>query len=254
MKLLIFSGTTEGKRLCRALLKRGGFCITVSVATEYGAQSMEELSGCSVLKGRLDEEQMERLFCAEHFDAVVDATHPYAVEVTKNIALACKKTDTRYLRLLREAEPLTEHCLAVKDAKGAAQALAGTRGNILLTTGTKELREFCNVPEYRARMYPRVLPFVESIAACLELGFERSHIIAMQGPFCEELNLALIRQYSIRYLVTKESGKTGGFVEKISAAKRAGIEAIVIERPKERGCSFEEILSILKNRRGTHDD
>lgn len=250
MKLLIFSGTTEGKRLCKALLKKGGFCITVSVATEYGAQSMEAVSGCSVLKGRLDKEQMERLFYAEHFDAVVDATHPFATQATENIAESCQKTGTRYLRLLRESEAYDERCILVQNAAQAARFLSGTSGNILLTTGAKELGEFCVIPGCRARIYPRVLPMSESIERCLNLGYERSHIIAMQGPFGEELNLALLREYDIRYLVTKESGKAGGFEEKLSAAKRAGVTAVVIQRPKEQGYSFEEVIALLVREKG----
>lgn len=245
MKVLIFSGTTEGKQLCQALLSLDGFQVTVSVATEYGVHSMEGICGCTLLKGRLSESQMEQLLVGEAFDTVVDATHPYALEVSENIREACVQTEVPYLRLLREEQPLDDSSILVKDAAQAAEMLRNTQGNILLTTGAKELAEFCKILGYRERIFPRILPMESSLEKCLELGYERSHIIAMQGPFCEELNLALIHQFSIQHLVTKESGKTGGFEEKISAAKKAGISSIVIQRPKENGNSFSEILSIL---------
>ena len=69
----------------------------------------------------------------------------------------------------------------------------------------------------------------------------------MWGPFLKELNLALLRQFHISYLVTKESGREGGFDEKLAAAKEAGCLLIVIERPKEEGMSLAEILEFLKS-------
>ena len=67
-------------------------------------------------------------------------------------------------------------------------------------------------------------------------------MIAMQGPFSEELNLALLREFSCSILVTKDGGVQGGFEEKRRAAARAGAVLAVVERPAEKGLSLEEVM------------
>ena len=85
------------------------------------------------------------------------------------------------------------------------------------------------------------------MAQCRSLGFEGRHIIAMQGPFSEEMNLAQLREYGCAYLVTKDGGAAGGFSEKIKAAHRAGAAAVVIDRPGSgEGISLDDIKGQLK--------
>ena len=93
------------------------------------------------------------------------------------------------------------------------------------------------------RLYPRVLPDEEVIAQVRALGVPRSHIIAMQGPFSRELNIAMLRQSGAAWLVTKESGAVGGQDDKIEAALEAGAVPVVIERPlePEDACDFEQV-------------
>lgn len=126
------------------------------------------------------------------------------------------------------------------DAAGAAAWLAATGGNILLATGAKELGAFA--PLGGGRLYPRVLPSLESLAACETAGIPRSNILALQGPFTQELNEALIRQYHIRFLVTKDGGRAGGFAEKTAAAAATGTELILLRRPEEEGLDYETVL------------
>lgn len=143
-------------------------------------------------------------------------------------------------RLLRERSGDTD-ALAVDSAEAAAGLLAGREGNILLTTGAKELPAFAGIaPD---RLYPRVLPTKDSISACEAAGIPHRNILAMQGPFSQELNEALIRQFHIAFLVTKDGGAAGGFPEKVQAAKNTGIELVLIRRPEETGERFEEILA-----------
>ena len=91
-------------------------------------------------------------------------------------------------------------------------------------------------------MYPRVLPTVAGITACEGAGIPHRNIIAMQGPFTLELNLALMQQFHIRYLVTKDGGSAGGFAEKAQAAAQSGAVLVVLRRPEECGETAEEIL------------
>ena len=107
------------------------------------------------------------------------------------------------------------------------------RPNILITTGSKELAPYTQIPDFAARCYVRALPTVEALEKCQSLGFRRDHFILMQGPFSEEMNVAQLRYADAGYLVTKASGETGGFPEKCEAALALGVEVICVGRPKE---------------------
>ncbi len=110
---------------------------------------------------------------------------------------------------------------------------AAQRPNILITTGSKELAPYTQIPDFAARCYVRALPTVEALEKCQVLGFRRDHLILMQGPFSEEMNVAQLRYAEAGYLVTKASGETGGFPEKCEAALALGVEVICVGRPKE---------------------
>lgn len=124
------------------------------------------------------------------------------------------------------------------------EVLCGPEGNILLTTGSKDLEHICSNVD-RKRIYVRVLPSRESIALCEKSGITNNHIIALHGPFSTELNRALIRQYNIKLLITKESGTKGGYQEKVDAALLEGAKILVIRRPvEEKGYSIDEAVNI----------
>ena len=135
-KVLVFAGTTEGYEICRFLadhqVQTMGFA-----ATEYGGKSLTENEYLTVQTGRLDEAAMEQVFAQEKPEMVLDATHPYAAEVTGNIRTACEKTQTPYRRVLRESGSHEEKAVYVESVQAAAQYLDQTQGNVLLTTGSK---------------------------------------------------------------------------------------------------------------------
>ena len=232
-KICVFAGTAEGRDLVSLLTDRG-VAVTACVATEYGASLLPSSPLLTVSAKRLNEEEMEALFRQERFDLVADATHPYAPAVTENVAAACAETGTEYLRILRDASRDASDGIVVPDAKAAAEFLAGTEGNVLLTTGSKDLPVFAAVPGASERLYARVLPLEDSIAACRAAGLSGAHILAMQGPFSREMNEATLRAVSARWLVTKESGSAGGFEEKAEAARETGAGLVVIGRPDQR--------------------
>lgn len=247
-KVLVFSGTTEGRELAEILSKAGIYC-EVCVATEYGKEVMEPRKRIQIHQGRMDEAAMQALMQEQQFFAVVDATHPYAQEVSKNIRNSAGKTALPYLRLKRDTRTEWERAegmgeiFCVDSPAACIGHLKKISGNILLTTGSKDLACYAAEEELRRRLYVRVLPGIESIALCQEQGIPGKQIIAMQGPFSTELNEALLRQYQISVLVTKESGHTGGFLEKVEAAKRVGIPVLVIENPEvTEGNTWEEVL------------
>ena len=246
-KLLIFGGTTEGRKLIE-YLKDKNIKIYLCVATEYGESLIEENENIKISSKRLNKEDMIELINKENFDLVIDSTHPYALEVSENIFLACKETKKEYLRLLRESEEENkEDIIYVNSVKEAVDFLENTYGNILVTTGSKEISSFTCLKNYKERVFARVLSIPKVVEECSKLGFQGANLIAMQGPFTEEFNYALLKQINGKYLVTKESGTLGGFKEKINSAKRAGAKVVVIGRPKkEKGFSFNEIINILK--------
>ena len=241
-KLCVFAGTTEGRRLARELC--GIYDLTVCVATRYGRELLDGIDGITVLTGRMTESQMEALVRENGFSRVVDATHPYAVEATENIHTACERTNTPLLRISRRTENVPG-AVCVDSAGSAREYLAGQYGNILLTTGAKELGDFAGLD--MSRVWARVLPAEPSLKACEAVGIAASHIIAMQGPFSRELNEATLRQIGARWLVTKATGAAGGFDEKIAAAHAAGATPVIIGCPSEQseGVTLEMALELL---------
>ena len=239
MRAVVFSGTTEGRAFSKQLAD-----VLVSVATDLGAEEQGSAPGVTVRAGRLEPEEMTALL--QGADLCIDATHPYAVEATKNIRAAAARAGVEYHRLLRAPSPLPEGALVFAGAAEAARELARTEGNVLLTTGAKELGAFSPIaPE---RCYPRVLPTQEGIAACETAGVPHRNIIAMQGPFSRALNEALIQQFEIRWLVTKDGGAAGGFAEKVQAAQSTGAQLVVLRRPPEQGQTAQEILNLCKEK------
>ena len=244
-KVLVFAGTTEGYEICRFLAEHQIKTMEF-VATEYGSKSLTENEYLTVQTGRLDEAAMEQVFAQEKPKMVLDATHPYAAEVTLNIRTACGQTQTPYRRVLRESGSHEDKAVYVESVQAAAQYLDQTQGNVLLTTGSKELAGFTGMKDYQERLYARVLSLPNVMKVCAELGFEGKHLIGMQGPFSRELNAAMLKQYDCKYLVTKDTGKAGGFQDKIDAALECGAVPVIIGRPlKEEGMSVKECKRFL---------
>ena len=243
-KILLFAGTTEGRNLAE-FLEKNQIPTEVCVATQYGETLLEEGKYLHVHAGRLDETEMEQQIQKKQITLVIDATHPYAVIVSQNIRRACSRTGTEYIRLARketdaswkqEMEDVTE----VASVAEAAAFLAKKEGRIFAATGSKELSAYQVIPDYQNRVVARVLSTPEAVSECAMLGFSGKNLICMQGPFTEDLNVAMLRQAQASWMVTKESGKAGGFLEKLRAAKKAGAKLVVIKRPGERSEKIAE--------------
>lgn len=245
MKILVFAGTTEGTTfVVQALLH--SHTVTASVATEYGAALLREqcekerridMNMLTIVTGRRTKEQIAEL--AVGFEALVDATHPYALEVTQNLLSASASSNVPYYRLRRKTPPVPKnaysrlHEFTSLDSLIASLAERDEKSAIFISTGSKDLQRFACLKNYRERLFVRVLPSAESLLLCEKAGILPSHIIAMQGAFSKDLNTALFREYGCTALVTKESGESGGFAEKLSAASALDMDVYALLPPPE---------------------
>lgn len=247
-KICVFAGTTEGRKLIE-LLQGRGVQIAACAATEYGGDLVKGLEEVSVHIGRMNAEEMVDFFAAGQFELVVDATHPYADLATENIRSACEQTNTEYFRLQRESGAENADGVWVSDVSACVEYLKNTKGNVFLTTGSKDLPLFCEDEALRERIYARVLPMQSSLDICTACGIARERIIAMQGPFDEELNAAMFRTANAKYIVTKDTGSAGGYADKIRAAQKIGAQAVIIGRPQQvEGREFEELAELLEEK------
>jgi precorrin-6x reductase len=242
--VIVFGGTTEGRELAE-FLAAGKVPALVCVATEYGGKLLSCRAPVRVRSGRLDRAEIAELLAAGRPKLVVDATHPYAALISENLRCACASKGLRYVRVLRERAACGgENRFADMDELVAW--LNGTEGIVFAATGAKEARALTGVRDYAARVYLRILPSPEGIAACAQMGYPMSHLICMQGPFSEEMNIAMFREVSAAVLVTKESGKNGGFPEKLSAANKCGMKTAVLTRPAETsGLTPDEAKAVI---------
>ena len=287
--ILIFAGTTEGRMLAEyvsGINQKNKGCTGnavehpvrcfVCTATGYGKRILDNLPEVAICAGRMDSAGIQHFIEKNNIDLVIDATHPFAGEVTANIKSACaaanmkieannilQKSAVRYVRCLRERG---EHISGenIRATAGGAMRNAGdsavwtdsvsqavsylkkTTGNILIATGSKELHLYTEIEKYRQRCFARVLSTREAVEKSVDLGFEGRHLIAMQGPFSVEMNLALLKQTEAAWFVTKESGATGGFEEKLKAARLAQAVPVIVGRPYETGESLETVKEMIK--------
>lgn len=249
-KFCVFAGTTEGRRIIDYLTVQENTFVAASVATEYGEELIEHKSNLHIYSGRMTEQEMENLL-DEGFDLTIDATHPYAGEVTENIVRACEKKNCEYIRVLRDSTGAGENARFFSDVESLVAFLSDQEGKVLLTTGSKDILKYSEIKDFQERVWARVLPMEESIIACKEAGLSPSHIIAMQGPFTAEMNAAMLKSIGADFLVTKDGGTSGGFKEKVEAAEELGKELLVIGRPEEKeGKTVTETISLLEEKFG----
>ncbi len=256
-KILVFGGTTEG-RVLSDYLRRFYIPHEVSVATEYGKEILLENGEDKLLVGRKDSTQIKEVIETEKFTFVVDATHPFATAVSCEIKKACEDAQVNYVRLRRDTgdkNSTSANIVYVDTVLDGAKELSKVEGNVLLLTGSKDLEDIGAFFPESSRLYARVLPSEDSIRKCLNAGLSGRQIIAMQGPFSKEMNMATIKEVGASAILTKESGKTGGLDEKISAALECGVKVFVVKNPESNsdgneGHNLEEVLELISEHTG----
>ncbi len=248
-KIIIFGGTTEGRKLAD-FCTENKISAYISVTTSYGAELIQKSDHLNILTGRMNNVQMLDFIKNKDIRLVIDATHPYADEATKNIRYACDSANVKCIRVIRKYSAAVQGGRYFDDIDSLVNYLNNRPGNIFITTGSKELRNFCRIKNFCERCTVRVLPIENIVCECISLGFDKLRVIAEQGPFSESRNIEHIKKANADYLVTKDSGDVGGFYEKISAAKKCGAEILIIKRPEEKGielCEAEKIIAAVKS-------
>ena len=248
--VLLFAGTTEGRKIAEFLC-RNEIKTYICVTTEYGEELLPKGNSICVSHHKMGRTEMISLIREINPELVIDGTHPYAAEATGNIIRACRETGKDYLRVLREtgSEGNNENYVYVRDVEEAVNFLKKTEGNILVTTGSKEIEKYTEIPDYRERVFARVLSLPKVAETCSGYGFCGKNLICMQGPFSEEMNRAMLKQFNCKYMVTKISGKAGGYGEKIKAAADTGVIPIIVGKPfQEEGISVDGCISFLRKR------
>lgn len=248
----LIAGTKDARDIARCLLNRK-HRVLATVTTAYGRELLATLPGLEVEEGQLSQAAMQQLILQRNIDCVVDASHPFAQEVSQNAMAACRNTDTTYLRFERQETDLQEipgEVKVVSSFEEAATQARSVEGNVFLAIGSNHLAAFTEQMRDPQRIFARVLPDSRMVARCEAAGLSTGNILAVKGPFSQALNLEMMRHCQAKVLVTKESGETGGTGEKLQAARELGIPVILVKRPAleytEKVGSLEGLIQFLQ--------
>jgi precorrin-6A/cobalt-precorrin-6A reductase len=247
-RIWLIGGTSESVQLAAAIASANLPC-TITVTTEAARTLYPDSPMLRVWVGRLFAAQIGQFLQAHQIVAVLDASHPYAVEISRLAIAACTQFNLPYLRyerpslkqahrwaseqVNREDSPITNSPLPITHLDSfetliSEDYLRGQR--VLLTVGYKVLPLFRPWHE-KATLFTRILPSMVSLEAALAAGFTPDRIIALRPPISADLETALWRFWNISMVVTKASGSPGGEDIKQAVASELGVTLITIDRP-----------------------
>ncbi len=222
MRVLLLGGTTEASQIGRALAAAGVagvYSYAGRTATPVAQVLPTRVGGFGGVEGLCEYIRHEKI------THVIDATHPFAGQISRNAVDACARTSTPLIAYLREpwlAEPGDDwrHVATVEEA---AAALPDTPARIFLAIGRQYLQPFAEQPQH---FY--LLRLVDAPATALPLP--DAEIVLARGPFTTEGDLALLRDNSITHIVARNAGGEGAKA-KLDAARALGLPVIMIDRP-----------------------
>jgi len=230
--LLVLGGTTEATALCRRLAE-AGIAGTVSFAGRVARPVRQPLpqrvggfGGITGLEAYLRENGITHM---------VDATHPFAAQMSAHAVAACDRTETPLIALTRAPwvpQP-GDDWRRVPDIAGAVRALDGPARRVMLAVGRMHLPEFAANPQH-VYLLRLVDPPLETPP------FPDHHVVVDRGPFAVEGDRRLLEAHRIDLVVSKNAGGPAA-VAKIVAARELGLPVLMIDRPA------------LPRRRETHD-
>lgn len=239
-RILLLGGTTEASLLARALAGAGFdavFSYAGRTADPFLQPLPQRIGGFGGVEGLLD------YLTAERISHVVDATHPFAAQMSRNAVAATSGTGIRLMALQRP--PWTagpqDDWTTVADIKAAAGALPAARTRVFLAIGRQNLDDFAGAPQHHY-----LLRLVD--APTMALPLPNIEIVISRGPFRLEDDVALLRHHQIQIVVAKNSGGAGARA-KIDAARVLGLPVIMIDRPalpaRAVGATVAEVMAWL---------
>lgn len=242
----IIGGTINARELSQQIVAMGKECI-LTTTTSYGKE-LSKLKGLQVYKAVLNELEMETFIHDYDISIIVDASHLYATEVSATAISISEKCNIVYIRYERKRKKYA-HAKYYKTYDEIKEALCEQEGAVLLTIGMKNAYRFANLEH---EVYVKVLPTVESIQTCIDAGYSSSQILAMRGKVGKELFSAIILEYNIKHMVTKDSGEEGGMDEKMQVCQAMGVSCYVLKRPIVQYPlvfdNYEEIIEKVMNK------
>lgn len=231
--ILVLGGTSDSLKICDRLYEIGISDFVLSVVTEFG-RDLAEPRAKDIINGKMDKDEMVDYIINNEIRQVIDATHPYAVEVSKNAIEACEITDIKYIRferksLLEDVKYQGEYI--VDTIEEACDMILSNKKweNVFIATGSKNLGTYVKLLKAK-NLIARVIPTSEVLRNCEAMGLNADNIIALKGPFSKDINIALLKHSKIDVVITKESGFAGGFLDKVDACLELGIPIIIIKR------------------------
>lgn len=241
-------GTSEGKEIL-SLLNEFTEDIYVSTATDYGGSLLSDYKYKVLNTEPLDEEALVQAIKKNNIDIFVDASHPYALIISKNLKKACDRTDTLYVRYDRPSviQEFIEdsHVICINEYEELERVLKGCKGNILNTSGSRNIKKILNL-NLDNNIIHRVLPTLKVMEELDLLKIPPENIHAIKGPIGYKLNMAFIREYKVKAMIMKDSGIQGGTIEKIKSCIDSDIWAIIIMRIKDNSSNcFDDIEELL---------
>ena len=248
--ILVLGGTTEGREIV-AFLAEQGYSVTLSVTTPLALALAKEndTNHFQVHVGKFDRIGFQSFLETKNISVVIDATHPFAEEISKLAARVCKEKNISYLTYQRANISYQEGINFTTDFIEAARLIPAD-SKVFVAFGVRHLQEFIQAGKFATEnIFVRVLP--TSFQECRGLGIPATNIITGIGPFSSAENIQHFKNAEALWLVTKASGPTGGEAEKIQAATTLGMKVAVVKRPhiNHEGSSFSK-ADILKRLRG----
>ena len=231
--ILVLGGTSDSLEICDRINKYKNLPYILSVTTSYG-EDLARKYAKNVITGKLAKEDMINFIEQNNINKIIDATHPYAIEVSKNAIQCATELNIDYIRYERKSliDSINyENKYIVNSIEDACKIAREKGRNIFIGTGSKNLPQIVDfIPD--RNLIVRVLPTSDVILSCENLGLNADNIIAMKGPFNQSINEEFYKHYDIDIVITKESGTAGGFLEKVNACEALRIPVVILAREK----------------------
>jgi precorrin-6x reductase len=250
--VIVIAGTYEGRELINQLSE-----IDIQIATTFnnriGSELINKNPNINIFQNKMTVQGMAKTIKNYQAKCIIDASHPFAIESSKNAMKVAEKLGIKYLRYEKPSfKTESKQIIKVKNFVEAANQATIMDGNIFLFVGTKKLDVFLeNIKNFQDRLFIRILPEPETILKCHLAGIPKSNIIALKGEISEELIYELLKHVNAKVIVVMDSGALSGVEQKIRAAERLGIKVILIERPvieyKEKAGTISETVFWIGN-------